>query len=329
MVNASTSGFDSPFLNCAKRYAIIKFTDWRCKRIHQIREVFTTNQLTTGLTGKYGATVVYEGEYDGLSTQWSGDIELTTTPVFYTIAFQTSFEGTPGNTDPTVNFGYTDFITAIEFRKPTGTQTTPEVLSQIPDWYRTPTVTAIVPAFNRVMDQILEQLKTFAGASNTGSRRNTEYINFLNTEITKYSSKINEFQQYANDLSQILLSVKTLGSAKMRIATGQGPVSTYLSDLATALSDTANGPPFEKGTEYVCGLVVLAVGPDISGIETLLRTLFSNADTSDLDTQVKNGIDSITTLNALLDQAIEINNNTEGFNTDMTPRANGSDATCE
>jgi hypothetical protein len=317
-------------------YAIIRAKNWEFKSTNNVFDVFPSNQLTVGMVGQYGATVVAIEEYDGLTSQWT-DPELLpeNTSAFYTVAFRTNYLPPTGNLEQSTDFQYNNFATPVEIKRPRKNESLREVPSQFPDWYRTPSLTTLFPPVNDFMDLIIEKITSLSRSATTVSQRNANYINYLEREIARYKAQVDSFTQLAARLQQVTLATSKLGGAYIRIASGTGNAGSFLSDLAQSFSDTNTAPPFTSGTEYTCGLLLLAVGPDTSGIESLLNNLFgqNNSNTS-IDQQTKIGIDSIQTVIATVDQSIidlfkeSVTNNSEGFNTNLTPSSDGSDAAC-
>lgn len=321
------------------RYMIVSATDWQFTNTSNLDAVFTGTP-TEGLTGRYGAKVLAIKPYDGLTTQWTGDEEIPAGESrYYTVCFETRYNANvlSDEDEESRNLGFGEYATPVEITRPRLGQRTTTVDSKRPDWRRSPSVATLFPAVNRVVDRVLTYLDAIESGSQTFSDVNEQYLAFLTRQIDRFEAKARELSTVTEQLTRLAEASRTLAGAQVRISAGSGNAQSMLSDLLSSFEgDGDDTPPFVAGTEFTCGVFLLGLGPDASAFIDLFNSLFGGSD----EDPVLEGIRSIPTLLAAVEQealaqlqAPPVEEpetaNSEGFGTNMAPRADGTDAGCD
>lgn len=337
------ASFDSATL-IATKVAIIRSTDFRVKTARKVSDLFDSANLDVGKTGLYGARVIAAYDYDGILSQYNDTSTLDADKTYY---YHVCFKGRlvpqfdPGNSVQEVDCPFDDLSACVEYRTPSNTQrTTSSTLSKAPDWFRSPSLVSLIPALNPIVAQLQEYIRAIGSTVQSTTARNSEYIAFLDRQISFYEGKITQIENHLTQLQNIFNTGNAAIAATVR--TGQGKVVDFLADVMTAMDDTSDEhrPSFDNGNEYTTGVILLAVGPnpqDIVNAVNLLNSLF-NSQTPDTPTQhVLDGINSITTQVAAVEQNL-LTQLTNGinlspsltFNQNMTPRPAGQgDFACD
>jgi hypothetical protein len=340
----------------ADKYAIIRSTGLDAKTATHVTDLFSTRELTEGLNGRSGAKVLAVKEYDGVVTRYLDEspVERGVT-YYYHVAFSTKVNpslapinaATPDDADlpgggeaQTEEVGFNLLSSAVTFQKPVtragygGAGT-----GQAPDWMRTPSVAAMVPSLERLIDKIQEYLRKFGNTVNNVSTQNDQFIRYLNNAVSRLAREAADLQGKISGINSAFGAPASGVYGTFRY--GSGGVSSVLADMTRAFEDNAdpNQPPFLDDQSYVTGVVILATGPDpapILAFWNLLQLLLapvSNTDPALL------GIQSINTQLATVeaDLVSQITGGTNNplnpsvtFNEDMTPRGAGEgDSTCD
>jgi hypothetical protein len=322
----------------ATHIAVIQSTDWRIRLTSQITDLFPTTQLTRGMRGQFGAEVVDVFEYDGISSQWTDPTEIPAgTSRFYTLAFRTRSEpAVLGGAGSPTDHGFNSFPTPIEVHRLPRPTAQAGSRGRLPDWTRSGTLGQTIPVVGNLTDRLEELLNAFGRITQTASDRNSQYLNFLQRQIDQYTSRVATFAQLANDLVGLTEAAQALAGASARISSGQGPIANFLQDFLegfnpqTGTNGSPSFPPFTSGLEFTCGIVVLAVGPDVTGIQTLLELFFGPPETN----EIVEGVQSIEQAVAQVETAVLAQlqgtpqTNYNAFNSDMSPTS-GPDASCD
>ena len=345
----------------AKRWAVIRATDPRIRTARLVSDVFSTRVLTQGLRGNYGAQVLYAQDYDGIITRFVDNTPLEQgVTYYYAVAFAADIEplwspesnvhgfvpniatgsvGTyyiqPPATQP-LNFNrLSDWI---EYQRPSRREDFQRNgISQAPDWIRTPAV-GMIPAITRVVDRIQEALNQVSSASENVTERANRYVEFLQQEIDKLGTRIDSLNNGVAEL-QSVFDVPNAGIA-WTVRTGTGDVGDFLTSVVNAFEtrEDPNRPPFDNGDEFVLGVVLLGVAPDVTGLaalSTLFTQLFGNGETDPTFAGIQSVQAQLAQIeNQLLvelgeDPAFITDNQSLTFNDDMSPRDPGEgDASC-
>lgn len=326
------------------RYMIVSATDWQFTNTSNLDAVFT-GTLAEGLTGRYGAKILAIKPYDGLTTQWTGSEEIPAGESrYYTVCFETRYNANvlSDEDEESRNLGFSEYATPVAIERPRNGQRTATVDSKRPDWRRSPSVATLFPAVNNVVDRVLTYLDAIERGSQTFTDVNDQYLTFLNKQIDRFEAKARELSTVTDQLTRLAEASRALGGAQVRIAKGTGNAQSMLSDLLGSFEENDSlplafqPPPYVAGTEFTCGVFLLGLGPDVTAFIDLFNSLFGGDD----EDPVLEGIRSIPTLLAAVElEALAFfdpppvenpeSANSEGFGTDMTPRADGTDAGCD
>lgn len=132
-----------------------------------------------------------------------------------------------------------------------------------PDWYRTPSIESLFPAFAELLRRIVAEIEKFASRLTSGAEILKSYVEFLKSEIRRYEELINYF---LDKLAEIIAKLQMpKAGVYMRTFKGEGGMNYFLSDLARSLlPGYKNHPPFDQGDEYVTGVVILAGGLELT-----------------------------------------------------------------
>lgn len=321
------------------RFAVIRAKDWRIRSVSRIKDVFDTDELTVGMTGRFRSEVVAIVEYDGFTTQWTDPGELLEgVPTYYALSFETRYNADVG-VDPkeeTRSLGFQQFSAPVEMVRRTD-RLPPRSRGQRPDWSRTGSISRTFPAIGSLFDLMLARIDETSRRAQSFTTINNNYLEFLDRQVDRYVEKAEELLRATTTLTNLASAMETLAGAHVRVATGEGPAQSVISDLMESFEgddDQPVGkqpPPFVLGTEYTCGVFLLGVGPDVSGLTAIFEALFQGQDND----PVLEGIASIPTLVARAEEAAYAElapletPGPEGFNEDMSPRGDGTDAGCD
>jgi hypothetical protein len=252
------SAFDSATVT-AVRMAIIRSTDFRARSALRVSDLFSST-LSTGTTGQYGATVLFEGPFDGITNRYVDSSSLVDgTDYFYHVAFQTQLN--VAGAAPVIN-DYSTLSAVVPVHYSTQAQI-PLTPSKPPDWQRTPSIVQLIPPLANFLTQIKVYLDGFAAGAQSYTDHQTAYTQFLNQQIAIYEAKAASVVTVVQQLAA-LFSVPSAGGAYVRFSTGEGAVASVAADFIQSLTDTSdqNRPPFDQGTEYTAAIIFLAAGPD-------------------------------------------------------------------
>ncbi len=263
-------------LNAARlvptRIAVIRSTDFRCRSTRRVADLFGSTDLRAGMTGQYGATVLSEGQFDGLSNRYLDTQSLVEgTEYYYHVAFQTRLEQ-PGRAPVTTGYAT---LSPVGFIRYTGRQPSPHVASHPPDWIRTPSIAAMIQPLGQMFYRLRLELDRIAASTQSFTDRQQAYLQFVNQQIQRYSTDATTLVNNLERLVQMFTLPTSGVGGYTQYATGHGPVSDFLASFVESLTDPndATRPPFDDGTEYTAGLLFLAAGPDPARVSTALLAL--------------------------------------------------------
>lgn len=287
----------------ATQYAIIRSKVAQARTAQTVSDLFPSRDLTEGMSGMYGATVLKVRRYDGVVTRFTdeGPFEDKVTYVYH-VAFATranparaallDTSGEPvGNQALPVELGFNKLSSGVTFRKVSRREDfNGAPMGVAPDWSRTPSVVSIIPPLNSVVERIQAAVSGFASATDNVATRNQAYIDFLNAEIRRYETKVTALEQQISKLATFFDAPATGVYTTLR--QGSGDTLSFLADVGQAL-EAVDGPPFTSGDEFTVAFVALAAGPDpapVLAAYELLKLLFDP--TSDDDPALA-GIQSV------------------------------------
>jgi len=148
-----------------------------------------------------------------------------------------------------------------------------------PDWFAA-NIFSTIPGLGDLVLKINAWLDTLEASIKKSNDELQDYINFLEAEITRYSSWINEISNTIQELVDAL----TWPSAYVGVwimEPGMGGNDYFLSQLGKSLFNQADPdrPPFDLGSELVCGFV-LYTGSETAGalqkFSDTIQLLFGN-----------------------------------------------------
>ena len=359
LVSASVAlgSYDSATVYVNK-YAVIRSTDLRARGARSVQDLFPTSELTEGLTGVYGAKVLKVAAYDGVVTRYVDSETLNpATTYYYHVALSTrvdpsimpvpdqsgvlSEEAAAGQAEPQV-IGFGPLSSAVQFRKPARRDDYGgRGLSKAPDFIRTPSVVALVPPLNGIIDYIQTYLTSLGSRIQNAATRNQQLIDFLDSEIRRYGLIIDQINAKLTQLQSFFATPSFPAGIYGTLRSGTGSATSFIADIAAALADDSdeNAPPFRSGDEFTTGVLMLAVGPNPAPVLAafdLLKALLTPSTNAD---PALAGIRSINTqlaavetdlVNRITGGTNAVENASVTFNANMTPRAAGAgDATCD
>lgn len=306
-------------------YAIIRSTAPEAMSARSVLDLFPTRQITEGMTGLYGARVLKITDYDGLATRYVDRSPLDFgVPAYYHLAVRVTLQGTYTETD----IGYDMLSSCCRFKREA--HRTDAQLSVAPDWVRTPSVARSFPALSRLVDSLSEAVRNVAASADVGQNVAQVALNNLDAEITKFEQLGQKIETLLSQLENVFDTPDA--GVYFTLRTGEGNVSSFVGDVAKALSsrDDPSYPPFETGDEYVLGYLFLLVGPSPTSIAAalnLLRLLFGSGDT---DTVLAGINDIAASIEQTLPTPTSAAPPPQTFNEDLTPRAPGTgDSSCD
>lgn len=249
--------FDAAIV-AATHYAVIRSTDFRARAAVRVTDLFS-GPLTQGATGAYGSRVMKLARYDGLTARWDDPGPLDEgRDYYYHVAFRTELR--PGENDARVDQGFSELSSCAHVRLE-GRRTSARSNGNPPDWVRSPSVARAVPAIGEFVDRVKERVLSVGASLDSVSTHERSFATFLDAEAQRYATRADDLTAY---LSRVSATLRPFAGVHAYVGTGKGGVGPFLSDVATALDDLTdvNRPEFDGGSEYVTGVVLLAVGPD-------------------------------------------------------------------
>lgn len=248
----------------ATHYAVIRSTDFRARMATKVSDLFT-EPLREGLTGGFGSEVVKLAAFDGVTCRWADPGPLTEgRDYYYHVSYRTELR--PADDAQRVDQGFVDLSSCAPIRLDSGGRVAPRSAGNPPDWVRTPSVAHAIPAVGELIDKVKEYVRSFAASVNAVSDYDRSFVDFLAREADQYAAKADELTRYLDRVAAI--SIQPSAGVAAYVGQGTGGVGAFLGDVAKALDDTEDEsrPQFDNGSEYVTGLVILAVGPDPTAV---------------------------------------------------------------
>lgn len=147
-------------------------------------------------------------------------------------------------------------------------------LSKPPDWIRTPRVIDVFPDFARIVDEIVSFLESI-GDFTTGFLEVLKiYIKWLDEEIQRWERWLARILSVIKRLIA-LLAMNVEAGVSWRAWSGIGGNRFFLADLAKSLSNKEDPyrPPYDRGDEFVMGLVLMAGAPTLNALQPVLKML--------------------------------------------------------
>jgi len=137
-----------------------------------------------------------------------------------------------------------------------------------PDWIRTPSVAAVIPDLARLLGRLESAVAQFSGATTGYGDMLKKYLEYLGTEITKYEELATDLGGTIRRLTSMLDTDMNVGMYAKQIE-GVGGTDFLKTDLAAAFAPSSidpQRPPFDRGDEFVGGLVVIVTAPTAAAL---------------------------------------------------------------
>lgn len=308
-------------------YAVIRSERPEAMTARSVLDLFSTVELREGLAGRHGAQVLKVARYNPVVHRYVDESSLTPNQAYYYhVAVKTRLDGPGGRREERP---YALLSASVRYRPaprevPQGRHGTP------PDWWRSPSVVRVVPAFGRLLDRVNAAIDSASAAVTRVTGISQASLAALDRLIAKLDRLVGEIDVVVGQIQ----AAYTTPSANIHVTlrTGKGSVTGMIGDLAKALDDTSDAerPSFDTGDEYVCGAMVVVAAPSEDAFLrawALVELLFGPADAED---PVVAGVRSV---EAEIARAAVVLTNPEPsrtFNEDMSPRPAGQgDASCE
>lgn len=157
-----------------------------------------------------------------------------------------------------------------------------------PDWWRTPSLLRAIPFIEDLINVLITSLRQFEAGINANVDALKQYVAYLRKEVVRLQALIAEITAIIDRVTAIL-NVSTSAGVYGRTFYGKGGVNFMLADLAASLAPTnadPGRPPFDRGDEFVTGLVLLGGFPSEDGatkVLSLLDLLFGTAESATAD----------------------------------------------
>lgn len=308
-------------------YAVIRSERPEAMTARSVLDLFASVDLREGLTGRHGARVLKVARYNPVVHRYVDEDTLTPNQAYYYhVAVKTRLDGPGGRREERP---YALISTAVRYRPalreaPPGRHGTP------PDWWRSPSVVRIIPAFGRLIDRVNAAIDSASAAVTRVTGVSQASLAALDRLIAKLDRLIGEIDAVVGQIQ----AAYTTPSANIHVTlrTGKGNVTNMIGDLAQALADTSDSerPDFDTGDEYVCGAMVVVAAPSEDAFLrawALIELLFGPADAED---PVVAGVRSVEDEIARAAVVLTTEEPSRTFNEDMSPRPPGQgDASCE
>lgn len=306
-------------------YAVIRSERPQAMTARRVLDLFSTNNLREGLSGRYGAKVLKVGRCDGVVHRYVDvDASSVNQSYYYHVALRTRMSG-PDRRD---ELGYDLLSSAARYRPES--RRLPIRHGTPPDWSRTTSVARLMPAAERLLDRVGEAARTLSSVGSNTSSLGQLATESINREVERLTALLDEVTLNLQQLEAVF-NVPS-GGVHVALRTGEGNTAALLADLAQVLTDPSdpNRPAFDVGDEYVTGALIVVTGPSPSafaGAWALLRSLLG--DDSEPD-PLLDGIRSIQAGVEALAPQLTVDPPSVTFNQDMTTRPPGQgDASCE
>lgn len=264
--------------------AIIRSTNPKVMLASTPESLFGTKNLTKGMTapGDPDTTVVDILDY-GVPfppSTYDDNTGLEDAKAYYYFACYRFRMGSIDDITRAASYPDQQYYHLSNVAVATATTRTPRSGKGVPpDWVRTPSVIDLLPIAGELLDLLLATLKQFQSGVSGRADALKKYIEYLKGEIKRLQDLIAAMTGVVQRLTSLATQTPTVG-AYGRVFFGKGGTDFMLADLAASLSPT-NGdggrPPFDRGDEFVTGVVVMVGAPSEDGVvavKTLLETLF-------------------------------------------------------
>ncbi len=223
----------------------------------------------------------------------------------------------------------------------------PAVQGVPPDWFKANLLDMLFPDARKFVEEyVITFLDALEERTEDASKQIKKYVDFLEEEIQRYADWADGIITLVEEIIDVLTWPNVYTAATMIYSPfssgeGGGGNAYFLSQLAQALNnmEDPNRPPFDRGTEAVCGMIIMAGSRsygEVSAYKTFLETFLGSAE-AQLNSTMKQGMDSINYLNDRIAREICVSPTLEqivcpgepeplpAFDHDLTPRSESSE----
>ncbi len=172
-----------------------------------------------------------------------------------------------------------------------------------PDWFSVDMI-AMIPPLQKVLNYIFDWLDRMEASIYTGKDELEAFVDFLGKEIRRYHRWITEITNQIQQLIDALTLPDVYGG--LLPIRGKGGTQFLLDQLGRGLFHDPNRPPFDKGTEAVAGLILMAGAETPGKLEKFWKTinLLFGSMMSSTENSLSTAIDQMNALSADLDRQI-------------------------
>lgn len=249
-------------------------------------EIFGTNKLTAGMKVGVGTDVIevvaiFESSQAAIISEYQ-DTSITEDGTYY---YAVAYNVKAGNTADMLSGsgaeqGFDKLSNVVKLEVLLDAPETGAIKSAggvPPDWVRMPTVISLFPDLSSAIDKLSSMLGSLTNYTAKPSDTFTKYIEFLGQEIQQWEEQVKSISEPVTKLTTMLSTMSSLGGMYIHTIEGSGGTAFLLKDLNTALLDKTDSsrPPFDTGTEFVSGLVVIATAPSAADLAALQSSLAS------------------------------------------------------
>ncbi|MGL5249138.1 MAG: hypothetical protein ACRC8U_13190, partial [Brooklawnia sp.] len=250
-------------------------------------EIFGSSELTAGQTAD-GVTVVdvFQSAPAAVKHDYFDGTATEPGPYYYAV----SYEWTTGTTLDLVagrgeNRGFHRLSNVVKVVREDAASTC-SASSQPPDWIHVANVPDIFPELGKLLSRLGVAVTQFGNVATGSGEMLKAYVEYLDREIVRYESVVAAALDAIRRLTTMLDTTVNVG-VYGRSFEGVGGVNFLKRDLAAALEPSSGGPrrpPFDRGDEFVGGLIILATGPTAASVkptkDLLDQIVFNTGDLS-------------------------------------------------
>ena len=251
--------------------AIIRSQSPKLVTKHTVMEIFGSTDLSTGMTVGVGdeeikVLSVFDSAGALLVSDYT-DKDLGTEGIYYySVAFNMKAgSSTDMLTGTSKAQGFNKLSNVVKVQAVSSTQAaaTKSALGQPPDWIRTPSIVDVFPDLSEVIGKMSSLVGSLGSYTANFGDALTSYVTFLDSEIKNWEQLVENITGPLERISGVLSSLSSAGGLYIHKFQGTGGNTFLINDLTHALLDKTDStrPPFDIGTEFVAGLIVIVVDP--------------------------------------------------------------------
>jgi hypothetical protein len=267
--------------------AVIRSQSSKLVTRYTAAEIFGTSKLTKGMTAGVGDDLIEVIDvFESSNTKIISDYYDTGLTLDGTYYYAVSFNVKAGGsvammTGQSTEQGFAKLSNTVKVHavlKAPASGSAKSSSGAPPDWIRTPSVVDLFPDISEAVNKLSLLLGSVTNYTATFGDTFKAYIQFLDQEIKEWEQLVESIAGPIQRLSGILSSMSSAGGLYIHSIEGQGGLPFIMKDLGKAFLDKKDltRPPFDSGTEFVTGLIVLAAAPtqvDLAPIKAALAAL--------------------------------------------------------